>query len=309
MNPTYSACTNPEGTHYCYDTNNVWSGPQQCSCGDRRLSATRRNSEGGTVVSALGSPLFDETAIDDADVYVTLASSDLGIWNPFSWYPYVPPSKWAAIVTEATDTSAIATLFDRGYGWVYLTSQGGFDTRSTITLDVLAAIEATSTTRRLQGRRLEASDPVWGCDDTLLECKPICLKQMGAVTSKVSDKLCAGAPMDPCACKCYHESQWTCKGSSVVCRARYGAGELETVGDKVCEMRGAPKPKSAEELRTASECEPMTEMRGSAPTAECLAQWETTTTTTKMEPQNGGLMFDESFATAVVALAAFALYS
>jgi hypothetical protein len=54
----------------------------------------------------------------------------------------------------------------------------------------------------------------------------------------------------------------------------------------------------------------MTEMRGSAPTAECLAQWETTTTTTTtMEPQNGGLMFDESFATAVVALAAFALYS
>merc|ERR1719326_2841348 len=102
------------------------------------------------IVSGLGAPLFDETAVDDADVYVTLSTSDLGLWNPFSWYPYVPPSKWAAIVTEATDTSAIPKLFDRGYGWVYLTSEGGFSTKSTITSAVFAAIEATATTRRLQ---------------------------------------------------------------------------------------------------------------------------------------------------------------
>ena len=55
---------------------------------------------------------------------VTLASSELGLWNPFSWYPYVPPSKWAAIVTDATSTDTVATLVDRGYGWIYLTSEG-----------------------------------------------------------------------------------------------------------------------------------------------------------------------------------------
>merc|ERR1719387_1386331 len=96
---------------------------------------------------------------------------------------------------------------------------------------------------------------------------------MGVVTAKVSDTLCAGAPMDQCACKCYHEAQWTCEGDAVVCKAKFGAGELKTVGDMVCETRGAPKPASSAELRVASTCEPMTEMRGSAPTAECLAAW------------------------------------
>merc|ERR1719247_2679622 len=145
---------------------------------------------------------------------------------------------------------------------------------------VLTAIEAISTTRRLQDRALEASAPYWGCDDTLFECKPICLRDMGVVTSRVSDTLCAGAPQDLCACKCFHAAQWTCEGSgAVVCKARFGEGELQTVGDKVCETRGAPKPASAAELRVSSECEPVTDMRGSAPTAECLAQWATTTPT------------------------------
>merc|ERR1719421_1892878 len=98
---------------------------------------------------------------------------------------------------------------------------------------------------------------------------------MGVVTTKVSDSLCAAAPMDQCTCKCFHEAQWTCEGEEVVCKAKFGAGELQTVGDKVCETRGAPKPESAAELRTSSECEPMTEMRGSAPTEQCLAQWGT----------------------------------
>jgi hypothetical protein len=261
--------------------------------------------EGLVTVSAIGAPLFDEAAVDDATVYVTLSSSDLGLWNPFSWYPNVPPSKWAAIVTEATDTTDIATLFDRGYGWVYLTSETGLETKSTITSDVLGAIEAVSTARRLQGRRLEASEPFWGCDDTLFECKPICMKRMGAVTSKVSDKLCAEAPMDQCACKCYHQAQWTCEGSLVRCKAKLGAGELKTVGDKVCEMRGAPKPNSTAELRVANECEPMTEMRGSAPTDECLAQWGTP------EPDQrwyGVDWLQESFA-APLLVAALALYA
>jgi hypothetical protein len=224
-------------------------------------------------VAAIGTPLFDETEVDVATVFVTLASSDLGLWNPFSWYPSVPPSRWAAIVTEAADTSAIATLFDRGYGWVYLTSEEGFATKSTITPAVLAAIEATATTRRLQGRRLQASAPFWGCDDTLFECKPICMQQKGVVTSRVSDTLCEGANvMNPCACKCFHEAQWACEGPSVACKAKFGSGDLQTVGDKVCEARGASKPTFRESrLRR---CEPFTEMRGSAPTAECLALWE-----------------------------------
>jgi hypothetical protein len=222
------------------------------------------------------------------------------------------------MVTEAADTSAIATLFDRGYGWVYLTSETGFDTKSTITSAVLDAIEATATTRRLQDRRLQESAPFWGCDDTLFSCSPICLKRTGAVTSKVSDRLCTAAPMDQCSCKCFHEAQWTCEGSSVVCKAKYGAGELRTVGDKVCEMRGAPKPTSTAELRTASECTPMTEMRGSAPTAECLAKWETTPqpqgSETQPQPQQGetvpieSTLLDESSAVAV-ALAAVALFA
>merc|ERR1719389_1057624 len=142
---------------------------------------------------------------------------------------------------------------------------------------LLSALESPAARRKLQARRLEASAPFWGCDDTLFECKPICMKTIGLVTTKVSDTLCAAAPMDQCACKCFHEAQWTCDGEdSVVCKAKFGAGELQTVGDKVCETRGAPKPASTAELRVASKCEPFTEMRGSAPTAECLAEWETT---------------------------------
>merc|ERR1719247_4098298 len=142
----------------------------------------------GTSVAAIGAPLFDAGAVDDATVYVTLFSAELGIWNPFSWYPYVLPSKWAAIVTEAGDTAAIAPLVDRGYGWIYLTSEPGLDSKSSITPAVIQELEAIATTRRLQDRRLQASElsgadqqnakPVWGCDDTLLECKPICTRQV-----------------------------------------------------------------------------------------------------------------------------------
>ena len=222
----------------------------------------------GTSVLALGSPLFDETAVEAATVYVTLASSDIGRWSPFSWYPHVSPSKWAAIVTNAKDVSAVSTLIDRGYGYVYVTSEEGFDTKSTLMTSVITELEGT---RRLEGsaRRLQASAPFWGCDDTLFECKPICMKTMGVTTTKVSDTLCSAAPLDQCACKCFHEAQWTCEGDSVVCKAKYWAGELETVGDKVCETRGAPKPASIAELLVDSACEPVTEMHGSAPLAQC----------------------------------------
>jgi hypothetical protein len=274
----------------------------------------------GTTVSALGAPLFDESAVDAATVYVTLASADLGIWNPFSWYPYVSPLKWAAIVTEASDVSAVDTLFDRGYGYVYLTSEDGLETKSTIMTSLLGAIEGTATRRKLQSRRLEESAPYWGCDDTLFECKPICMKKTGVVTMKVSDTLCTAAPMDQCACKCFHEAQWACEGEAVVCKAKFGAGDLKTVGDKVCETRGAPKPASTAELRVASQCEPMTEMRGSAPTAACVAQWGTPEPTDAPAPVTPAPtaeepvakvkvpVVEESFATAL-AFAALALYA
>merc|ERR1719399_2784791 len=104
--------------------------------------------DGTTTVLGLGSPLFDtsfleranvvggdardNTKVDAATVYVTLSSNETGIWNPFSWYPYVPTTKWAAIVTERSTVDDVAVLFDRGYGWVYLTSETGFETRSRV---------------------------------------------------------------------------------------------------------------------------------------------------------------------------------
>jgi hypothetical protein len=134
------------------------------------------------------------------------------------------------------------------------------------------------------------------------------LKKMGVTTTKVADSLCSAAPMDQCACKCFHEAQWTCEGSSVVCKAKFGHGELKTVGDKVCETRGAPKPASTAELRVDSSCTPVTEMRGSSPTAQCLAQWATPAPTDAPWAPEDLTLLDESFAT-TFALAALALYA
>jgi len=272
----------------------------------------------GTTVVALGTPLFNAANLNSADVFVTLSTSDIGIWNPFSWYSSTSPSKWAAIVPGASDTTAVSTLVDRGYGYVYLTSEAGFDTQSSMTGAVITAIEGVSARRLQEGRNLEASEPFWGCDDTLLECKPICMKQMGPVTTKVSDSLCAAAPMDQCACKCFHAAQWTCEGDSVVCKAKFGAGELQTVGDKVCETRGAPKPASTAELRVASTCEPITQMRGSAPASECIAQWATPEPTLQKEEETKETgsasteevsLLDESAAAPLALLAALAFYA
>jgi hypothetical protein len=96
-----------------------------------------------------------------------------------------------------------------------------------------------------------------------------------------------------------------------VCKAKLGAGELQAVGDKVCETRGATKPASTAELRVASQCEPVTEMRGSAPTAECLAAWRTASeaseaAATEEGAPSGNPILLASFA-APLALAAFVL--
>jgi hypothetical protein len=268
--------------------------------------------------------------VGKADIYVTLSDSDIGLWNPFSWYSTTPAGKWAALVTGATSADyekTVETLVDRGYGWVYATTEAGFGTKNTLDMSALLAKIAApeQTARRLQERSLTASAPRYTCDDTLFECQPICVQQTGVVTSRVADSLCASAPLDECACKCYYEAQWTCEGDAVVCKAKFGAGDLETVGDKVCETRGAPKPASTAELRIASTCEPVTEMRGSAPTAQCLAQWGTPEPTEEAPTQAaattatdaptsatvaGGdaILLDASFAT-TLAVAALALYA
>ena len=147
------------------------------------------------------------------------------------------------------------------------------------------------------------------------------MKKTGVTTTKVADSLCSAAPMDQCSCKCFHEAQWTCEGSSVVCKAKFGVGELKTVGDKVCETRGAAKPASTAELRVASACEPVTEMRGSAPTAQCLAQWGTPAPVEEKPGSRPGIdspptdpakvtvpVIEESFAS-TLALAALVLYA
>ena len=58
--------------------------------------------------------------------------------------------------------------------------------RSTIMTDLTAEIAATATRRKLQARRLEASAPFWGCDDTLFECKSV---SKMAPTCKISAKM------------------------------------------------------------------------------------------------------------------------
>jgi hypothetical protein len=260
-------------------------------------------------VLALGQPLFDAGRLDqkddgkdesEADVFVTLADSDLGAWNPYSWYSTTDSKKWAALVTHASEanfTKSVDELVDRGYGWIYATTQGGddaFGLKNEHTLGDLLAKTNNPTLKEPDAgsgsgsggqRRLTELAPYWGCDDTLFMCKPICLRKTGVVTTKVADYLCTSAPMDQCACKCHHEAQWTCDGDAVVCKAKEGEGELKTVGDKVCEIRGAPKPASTAELRIASTCEPVTEMRGDAPTSQCLAQWATTTTAPTEAPE------------------------
>ena len=58
--------------------------------------------------------------------------------------------------------------------------------RSTIMDDLLDEIEGVASGRRLQARRLTASAPFWGCDDTLFECKSV---SKMAPTCKLSAKM------------------------------------------------------------------------------------------------------------------------
>jgi hypothetical protein len=249
-------------------------------------------------VAASGMPLFESNRakIDEADTYVTLAFDALGVWNPYSWYPHIASKKWAAIVDSVTEQEdmekAVKTLVDRGYGYIYVTDKvvkrgtvdgPGFTVKSKYNAALFAALATAMVPpadRRLEeGRRL-SDEPTysWGCDDTLLQCSPVCLKQNGAVTTLTSESMCAGEPMDMCKCKCYYDAEWVCQDDNVVCMAKRGVA-ASVVGDLVCETRGTKKPSCAQT--------PMPTTRGSFPTEQCLTTWGTTVApevTTTEEP-------------------------
>jgi hypothetical protein len=238
-------------------------------------------------VAATGMPLFESAAtkVKEADTYVTLSFNELGLWNPYSWYPHIDNTKWAAIVDgvkeQADMEKHVKTLVDRGYGYIYITDKDvartgvegpGFTVKSKYNaalFTALAAAMAPPTGRRLdEGRRL-SDEPTysWGCDDTLFQCSPVCLKQSGTITTLTTESFCAGEPMDMCKCKCYYDAQWVCQDDNVVCMATRHV-EASVVGDMVCENRGTKKP--------SCDKTPMTTTRGSFPTEQCLAQWATT---------------------------------
>jgi hypothetical protein len=275
----------------------------------------------------VGEPLFDNTLVDVPNtVYVTLVddAESIGVWTPFSWYPKTLPSKWAAMVSQAP-LSADATnpitgkvedlvdiLFDRGYGHVYLTTEADFTEPASVgfTSSLLAAIAAKADGgRRLSGRELseQESKPFWGCDDTRFDCKPSCYKRTGLVTTKVADRFCTDAPMDPCSCTCYHEVQWICDGDDVVCEARKGGEPAKVVGDLVCVSRGTPKPElMALRQRQAQQCEPLPALRGNSPAQQCLDLWAGEEAA-EQDAAPEVLMFDVSSA-ALFSLVAAALF-
>jgi hypothetical protein len=101
------------------------------------------------------------------------------------------------------------------------------------------------------------------------------VETVGVVRNKVSDAQCSAAQKpDACSCPCYHDTQWACEDSKVVCKASLRDGGLETVGDLVCETRGTPKPTwDATPARLAAECAVLPTLRDDTPTEECMAKY------------------------------------
>jgi hypothetical protein len=266
----------------------------------RRLQGPIEEVYGDSVYN-LGAPLFNRTAIDDAETLVTLSTNDIGVWNPYSWYPTISTDKWAAIVDEVSPakmSKTVDTLIDRGYGWVFVTDEVGFKTMSSYTKTLIGKLQEkaslsgsgvdASLPRRLSevDRQLSQTEYSWGCDDTGYHCAPVCLAQNGPVTTIAAKKHCADAPMDVCKCKCYYDAVWACHKGEVVCKATKGV-ETKIMGDLLCESRGTPKPRFEDistSVRQAGECEPVPTTRGDYPLRQCLTQWATTTTTTP-EPE------------------------
>jgi hypothetical protein len=253
------------------------------------------------VVFGNGQPLFEPGSTWEAnagapDVWVTLheTSGKLGFWTPFSWFPSVSQDKWGAMVynVDALDvTESLQVLFDRGYGYVYLHSEANYASTSTHLEELITGIGAVSTStdslagvrRRLDAvlpaRKLQEDDGItrrtWGCDETMMQCRPVCLESNGLITSIVQSKLC-GDPsedMDECSCPCYYDAYWTCAEDIVVCMAtRTGQEGPSVVGDLICANRGTPKPVFTQEQRQAGACanKLSSAMGTTPPTSICL---------------------------------------
>jgi hypothetical protein len=243
------------------------------------------------VVFGHGEPLFDLTAPNHAgapDVWVTLheTTGKLGFWTPFSWFPKgetgLGQDKWGAMVYNVDELDVVETLevlFDRGYGYVYLHSENDYATISTHLTKLVEEISVVSNSRRLldtvaSERKLQSDDGLtrrtWGCDETLLQCRPVCLETSGVVTTIVQNKMC-GDPaedMDECSCPCYYDAYWACAADGVVCMAtRSGQSEPAVVGDLVCQTRGTPKPVVTAAQRQAGACPAKTPTQMGAPPA------------------------------------------
>merc|ERR1719498_1455279 len=174
-------------------------------------------------------------------------SNALGFWTPFSWFPNLAASTWGSMIYNV-DTLDVVDMFelliDRGYGYVYLHSEADYATTSSHLAKLVMEMGKLSTsTRRLDQiredrrlaqlrgerqdeRRLQAVDDGntirrWGCDETLLQCKPVCLETAGFVTNIVQSKLCGNpvGDMSECSCPCFYDVHWACQGDSVVCMA------------------------------------------------------------------------------------------
>jgi hypothetical protein len=266
------------------------------------------------VVFGVGEPLFDTSAVATAtagkpDVWVTLndQASKLGVWTPYSWFSSLTngyqfaSTNWAAIVTDVTDVadygtalveagkeSILTKLFDRGYGYVYLTPESDFATTSQKLATLITGIHKKTVKQSWAppGRRLEAERALqtqddglevtqFECDDTLFECQPVCVETMGVARSKVSVGKCSGVKPGQCSCRCFYDAYWTCENKAVVCKATITGGVEQTVGDLVCATRGTPKPKwdaTAVQL-TAGECEALPVLREERPAEACLSQY------------------------------------
>jgi hypothetical protein len=265
------------------------------------------------VAFGVGEPLFDTSAVVAAgtpDLWITLndKSSKLGVWTPYSWFSsltnsYVFSSKnWGAIVTEVTAAadygtkkvtedpateSILTKLFDRGYGYIYMTTESLFATTSSQLASLITGIhkktakeEWAPPARRLSDaeRVLQTQDngvsvTQFECDDTLYECQPVCVETMGVTRSKVPVDKCSGVKPEECSCRCFYDAYWTCEDNTVVCKATITGGVEQAVGDLVCATRGTPKPTwdATAVERKAGECERLPVLREERPTQACLA--------------------------------------
>jgi len=189
-------------------------------------------------------------------------------------------------------TESLEVLFDRGYGYVYLHSEEDYGSTSTHLSALITGIGAVSKSDKSLSsnignwkgpapgsrRKLQEDDGItrrtWGCDETMMQCRPVCLESNGLITSIVQSKLC-GDPsedMDECSCPCYYDAYWTCAEDTVVCMAtRTGQEGPSVVGDLICENRGTPKPVFTQEQRHAGACAKKPAAMGTTPpTSICL---------------------------------------